>query len=111
MRILVLGVNYLLEPTAIGPYTADLAVHLKQCGHEVVVSTGFPTAPAVESLGGLRGAVVDARDHRRSAGKAYVSLRPPSSQSVRFREFFSIVPLHCRRWSETYSHRGLDLGL
>lgn len=55
MRILVLGVNYLPEPTAIGPYTADLAVHLKQCGHEVVVSTGFPTAPQWKVWEGYEG--------------------------------------------------------
>ncbi len=54
MRCLVIGLNYPPESTA-GPYTADLAVHLKQCGHEVTVSTGFPTAPSWKVWDGYEG--------------------------------------------------------
>jgi colanic acid biosynthesis glycosyl transferase WcaI len=45
MKTLILGLNYLPESTSIGPYTADLAEHLKVSGHDVRVVTGFPTAP------------------------------------------------------------------
>jgi colanic acid biosynthesis glycosyl transferase WcaI len=45
MKILILGLNYLPESTSIGPYTAELAEHLHDCGHHVRVVTGFPTAP------------------------------------------------------------------
>lgn len=55
MRVLLIGLNYLPESTSIGPYTADLAVHLKQCGHEVTVSTGFPTAPQWKVWDGYQG--------------------------------------------------------
>jgi colanic acid biosynthesis glycosyl transferase WcaI len=55
MRILIVGLNYLPEVTSIGPYTADLAVHLMRCGHEVVVSTGFPTAPQWKVWKGYEG--------------------------------------------------------
>lgn len=55
MRILILGLNYLPESTSIGPYTADLAVHLRRCGHDAVVSTGFPTAPKWQVWEAYRG--------------------------------------------------------
>lgn len=48
MRFLILGLNYLPESTSIGPYTADLAEHLHQRGHQVQVVTSFPIAPQWE---------------------------------------------------------------
>jgi colanic acid biosynthesis glycosyl transferase WcaI len=54
MRCLVVGLNYPPESTA-GPYTADLAVHLKRCGHDVAVATGFPTAPSWKVWEGYEG--------------------------------------------------------
>jgi colanic acid biosynthesis glycosyl transferase WcaI len=45
MNIVVLGLNYLPESTSIGPYTAELAEHMRFRGHNVRVVTGFPSAP------------------------------------------------------------------
>jgi colanic acid biosynthesis glycosyl transferase WcaI len=45
MNIVVFGLNYLPESTSIGPYTAELAEHLRERGHAVRVITGFPSAP------------------------------------------------------------------
>jgi colanic acid biosynthesis glycosyl transferase WcaI len=45
MKISVFGLNYLPESTSIGPYTAELAEHLRDRGHDVRVITGFPSAP------------------------------------------------------------------
>jgi colanic acid biosynthesis glycosyl transferase WcaI len=55
MRILIIGLNYLPEATAIGPYTADLAAHLQREGHDVQVSTGFPNAPQWKVWEGYEG--------------------------------------------------------
>lgn len=55
MRCLILGLNYLPETTSIGPYTADLAEHLQQQGHQVQVVTGFPLAPYFRIWEGYRG--------------------------------------------------------
>jgi colanic acid biosynthesis glycosyl transferase WcaI len=54
MRVLVIGLNYPPESTA-GPYTADLAVYLKRCGHDVRVATAFPTAPQFKVWDGYEG--------------------------------------------------------
>ena len=45
MRFLIVSFNYLPESVSIGPYTADLAEYLQQCGHHVQVMAGFPIAP------------------------------------------------------------------
>jgi colanic acid biosynthesis glycosyl transferase WcaI len=45
VRILIAGVNYAPEATGIGPYTAGLAEHLAEEGHDVLVSTTFPHYP------------------------------------------------------------------
>jgi glycosyltransferase involved in cell wall biosynthesis len=45
MRLLITGMNYRPEATGIGPYTAGLAEHLAERGHDVVVSTTFPHYP------------------------------------------------------------------
>jgi colanic acid biosynthesis glycosyl transferase WcaI len=54
MKISVFGLNYLPESTSIGPYTAELAEHLRARGHDVRVITGFPSAPNWEIWKGYR---------------------------------------------------------
>ena len=44
-RILIVGINYRPETTGIAPYTADLAEHYAERGHDVTVITGFPHYP------------------------------------------------------------------
>ena len=46
MRVLLVGINYLPEPSGIGPYTSALAEHLAARGDEVTVITGLPSYPA-----------------------------------------------------------------
>jgi glycosyltransferase involved in cell wall biosynthesis len=66
MRVLIIGINYRPEPTAVGPYTAGLAEHLAARGDEITVITGLPSYPgwrlmrgtprrliATERLGGV----------------------------------------------------------
>jgi len=55
MRILLIGLNYTPESTSIGPYTADLAKHLQNEGHEVLVSTAFPCHPQWKIWEGYQG--------------------------------------------------------
>ncbi len=45
-RVLLVGINYRPELTAVGPYTAGLAEHLARRGDEVTVVTGLPHYPA-----------------------------------------------------------------
>jgi glycosyltransferase involved in cell wall biosynthesis len=64
--VLIVGINYRPEMTAIAPYTTALAEHLASGGHGVTVVTGFPHYPAwrhepgerrvrhTEWLGGVR---------------------------------------------------------
>ncbi|GAA1460725.1 glycosyltransferase [Williamsia maris] len=46
MRVSIVGLNYCPEPTGIAPYTAGLAEHLVQQGHDVHVVTGYPHYPS-----------------------------------------------------------------
>ena len=46
LRVLIIGINYYPELTAVGPYTAGLAEHLAARGDEVTVLTGLPHYPA-----------------------------------------------------------------
>ena len=46
LRVLIIGINYRLELTGIGPYTAGLAEHLAARGDEVTALTGLPHYPA-----------------------------------------------------------------
>ncbi len=46
MRVLIIGINYRPELTAVGPYTAGLAEHLAARGDQVTVVTGIPHYPA-----------------------------------------------------------------
>ncbi len=45
-RVLLVGINYRPELTAVGPYTAGLAEHLARQGDDVTVLTGLPHYPA-----------------------------------------------------------------
>ncbi len=45
-RVLIIGINYRPELTAVGPYTAGLAEQLAAQGDEVTVLTGLPHYPA-----------------------------------------------------------------
>lgn len=45
-RVLIVGLNYAPEPTGNAPYTAGLAVGLRERGHDVHVLAGLPHYPA-----------------------------------------------------------------
>jgi colanic acid biosynthesis glycosyl transferase WcaI len=45
LAVAIVGINYAPEVTGIGVYTAGLARHLAQAGHDVVVHTGFAYYP------------------------------------------------------------------
>jgi colanic acid biosynthesis glycosyl transferase WcaI len=55
MRILVLGINYTPEKTAIAPFTTGLCEHLASKGHDVNVVTAFPYYPEWRVHEGYRG--------------------------------------------------------
>jgi colanic acid biosynthesis glycosyl transferase WcaI len=55
MRILVLGINYTPEKTAIAPFTTGLCEHLAGRGHDVTVVTAFPYYPEWKVQEGYRG--------------------------------------------------------
>jgi colanic acid biosynthesis glycosyl transferase WcaI len=55
MRILVLGINYAPEKTAVAPFTTGLCEHLSAHGHEVSVITAFPYYPEWKTWEGYRG--------------------------------------------------------
>ena len=45
LHVLIIGINYRPELTAVGPYTAGLAEHLAGRGDQVTVITGLPHYP------------------------------------------------------------------
>jgi colanic acid biosynthesis glycosyl transferase WcaI len=55
MRILVIGINYAPEKTAVAPFTTGLCEHLSAEGHEVSVITAFPYYPEWKVWEGYRG--------------------------------------------------------
>jgi colanic acid biosynthesis glycosyl transferase WcaI len=55
MNILVLGINYAPEKTAVAPFTTGLCEHLSSEGHEVCVITAFPYYPEWKTWEGYRG--------------------------------------------------------
>ena len=61
MRILVLGINYAPEKTAVAPFTTGLCEYLAARGHHVTVVTAFPYYPEWRVWDGYRGQL-----HRRA---------------------------------------------
>ncbi len=57
MRVLIFGINYRPELTAVGPYTAGLAEHLAARGDDVTVVTGLPHYPDWRLARGTRRAL------------------------------------------------------
>lgn len=57
MNVLVMGMNYAPEKTAIGPFTSCLCEYLADRGHEVTVVTAFPHYPEWRIQDGYRGKV------------------------------------------------------
>lgn len=57
MRILVLGINYTPEKTAIGPFTAGVCEYLASKGHDVKVITAFPYYPEWRVWDAYRGRI------------------------------------------------------
>jgi glycosyltransferase involved in cell wall biosynthesis len=58
MRVLIIGINYRPELTAIGPYTAGLAEYLASRGDRVTVVTGLPHYPEWRIMRGTPRALV-----------------------------------------------------
>lgn len=58
MRVLIIGINYRPELTAVGPYTAGLAEHLASRGDRVTVVTGLPHYPDWRVTPGTRRALI-----------------------------------------------------
>jgi colanic acid biosynthesis glycosyl transferase WcaI len=57
MRILVLGINYTPEKTAIGPFTAGVCEYVASKGHDVKVITAFPYYPEWRVWDAYRGRI------------------------------------------------------
>lgn len=55
LRITILGLNYVPEPTGIAPYTTRLAEQLVEAGHDVTVLTGYPHYPEWKLADGFGG--------------------------------------------------------
>jgi colanic acid biosynthesis glycosyl transferase WcaI len=55
MRILIIGINYAPERTAVAPFTTGLCEHLASSGHDVTVITAFPYYPEWRVWDGYRG--------------------------------------------------------
>jgi colanic acid biosynthesis glycosyl transferase WcaI len=55
VRVAILGINYVPEPTGIAPYTSGFAVGLAKRGHDVQVLTGVPHYPQWKRYGGSAG--------------------------------------------------------
>lgn len=55
LRITILGLNYVPEPTGNAPYTASLAEGLAAAGHAVQVVTGYPHYPEWKPRDGYSG--------------------------------------------------------
>ena len=45
MTILIYGINFYPELTGTGPYNTEMCEYLKECGHNVIMVTGFPYYP------------------------------------------------------------------
>jgi len=93
MKILVMGMNYVSEKTAIGPLTAQLCEYLVQEGHQVRVVTSFPHYPEWRIQDGYRGKAfmrdcVNGVPVYRSY--VYVPSKPSSIQRIVYDSSFSL---------------------
>jgi len=93
MNILVMGMNYAPEKTAIGLLTTSLCDYLRQMGHRVTVVTAFPHYPEWRIHDGYRGRVF-LRD--RVSGipvyrsYVYVPGKPNTHQRIAYDSSFSV---------------------
>jgi colanic acid biosynthesis glycosyl transferase WcaI len=55
MRILIVGINFFPEPTGTGKFTGEMALYLRQKGHEVHVVTAPPYYPQWKIQPGYQG--------------------------------------------------------
>jgi colanic acid biosynthesis glycosyl transferase WcaI len=78
LRVTILGLNYIPEPTGNAPYTTHLARKLVREGTEVCVITGFPHYPQWERYAGYSGWRSISDDHGvRLVRLAHWIARPP----------------------------------
>ena len=93
MNILVMGMNYAPEKTAIGPLTSSLCEYLAQQGHKVTVVTAFPHYPEWRIRDGYRGKVFF-RDHVNGIpvyrSYVYIPSRPSTMQRMAYDSSFSL---------------------
>ncbi|HDY67064.1 MAG TPA: colanic acid biosynthesis glycosyltransferase WcaI [Candidatus Scalindua sp.] len=93
MNVLVMGMNYFPEKTAIGPFTSCLCEYLADREHEVTVVTAFPHYPEWRVHDGYQGKVFL---HERINGilvyrsYVYVSGKPNTVQRIAYDSSFSL---------------------
>lgn len=93
MNILVFGMNYVPEKTAIGPLTADMCQDLVARDHQVTMVTGFPHFPEWRVYDGYRSKLF-ARETRHGVrvrrGFVYVPGKPGPRQRVMYDSSISL---------------------
>lgn len=93
MNILVMGMNYAPEKTAIGPFTSCLCEYLADRGHEVTVVTAFPHYPEWRIHGEYRGKVfLRERINGIAVYRSYVYVpsKPNTLQRIAYDSSFSL---------------------
>ena len=78
-KVLIIGINYRPELTAVGPYTAGIAEVLARRGDQVTVLTGLPHNPVNQLSAAER-----TRDHswRRPRGRSHWPAIPTRSSAL-----------------------------
>lgn len=93
MNVLVMGMNYAPEKTAIGPFTSCLCEYLAQVGHKVTVVTAFPHYPEWRIHDEYRGKVF-LRDRVNGIlvyrSYVYVPGKQNTLQRIAYDSFFSL---------------------
>jgi len=93
MNVLVMGMNYAPEQTAIGPLTTELCEYLVSQGHRVSMITAFPHYPEWRIWGGYRGKLF-LRENINGVsvyrGYVYVPGKPNTWQRILYDSSFSI---------------------
>ncbi|MQY59460.1 MAG: WcaI family glycosyltransferase [Clostridia bacterium] len=93
MNILVMGMNYAPEKTAIGPFTSCLCEYLADRGHEVTVVTAFPHYPEWRIHDEYRGKVfLRERINGIAVYRSYVYVpsKPNTLQRIAYDSSFSL---------------------